>query len=311
MSRNHYSSPRVFRLNGTVGVCGTNNSNEVKTIQTMIGDAGYKTITGRTVLPTGICNSDTIEAIRWYQRLLNLSPTGLIHPVDHWIMEALATSGGIFWRPQHVGGSLKVRQGQFTFDNEGIDYITAVEPFRQPQRMPSFSRILHWPGTYASGVTLGRGYDMGNRSAGQILFHLRQAGIEEYKAQICARASGLKGRAAARFVQDYGRLTGEITHLQQIKLFEIVYPDYVNLAKNYYIKYTQRKVVISDAPAWSAINERIKDVYVDIIFQGVDDIKTLVACVAKNDNKQLIMLIRKTRSYMGYENNRHRIGYLQ
>ncbi|EIX1854933.1 peptidoglycan-binding protein, partial [Cronobacter sakazakii] len=55
----------------------------------------------------------------------------------------------------------------------------------------------------------------------------------------------------------------------------------------------------------------IKDVYVDIIFQGVDDIKTLVACVAKNDNKQLIMLIRKTRSYMGYENNRHRIGYLQ
>ncbi|ELQ6249347.1 peptidoglycan-binding protein, partial [Cronobacter sakazakii] len=93
--------------------------------------------------------------------------------------------------------------------------------------------------------------------------------------------------------------------------FEIVYPDYVNLAKNYYIKYTQRKVVISDAPAWSAINERIKDVYVDIIFQGVDDIKTLVACVAKNDNKQLIMLIRKTRSYMGYENNRHRIGYLQ
>ncbi|EKM5761500.1 peptidoglycan-binding protein [Cronobacter turicensis] len=311
MSQKHYSSPRVFRLNGTVGACGTNNPNEVKTIQTMIGDAGYKTITGRTVFPNGICNGDTIEAIRWYQRLLNLSPTGLVQPMDHWIMEALAASGGIFWRPQHVGGSLTVRQGQFTFDNEGIDYITAVEPFRQTQRMPSFSRILHWPGTYASGVTLGRGYDMGNRSAGDILFHLRQAGIEEYKAQICARASGLKGRTAARFVQDYGRFTGEITHLQQIKLFETVYPDYVNLAKNYYIKYTQGKFIISDAPAWSALNKRIKDVYVDIIFQGVTDIKILVACVARNDCEQLITLIRNTRSYMDYENNRHRIGYLQ
>ncbi|EOU9548050.1 hypothetical protein QLY92_05140 [Cronobacter dublinensis] len=51
--------------------------------------------------------------------------------------------------------------------------------------------------------------------------------------------------------------------------------------------------------------------YVDIIFQGVDDIKSLVACVAKNDSAQLITLIGKTPTYMNYENNRNRIGYLQ
>ncbi|EOW6720252.1 hypothetical protein ACOZ07_004395 [Cronobacter dublinensis] len=72
MSHKQYTSPRVFRLIGTVGACGTNNRSEVKTIQAMISDAGYKTITGRTVIPNGICNSDTIEGIRWYQRLLNL-----------------------------------------------------------------------------------------------------------------------------------------------------------------------------------------------------------------------------------------------
>ncbi|WP_105633850.1 hypothetical protein [Cronobacter dublinensis] len=311
MSHKQYTSPRVFRLIGTVGACGTNNRSEVKTIQAMISDVGYKTITGRTVIPNGICNSDTIEGIRWYQRLLNLSPTGLIHPVDHWVIEALDNSISMHWRPRHVSGSLRVSQGQFTFDNEGIDYITAVEPFRQPQRMPQFSRILHWPGTFASGVTLGRGYDMGNRSAGDILFCLRQAGIEEYKSQICARASGLKGRAAGSFVQYYGRLVGEITHFQQINLFELIYPKYVNLAKNYYLKYTDQKVIINNATEWSSLNIRIKNVYVDIIFQGVDDIKSLVACVAKNDSAQLITLIGKTPTYMNYENNRNRIGHLQ
>lgn len=148
-------------------------------------------------------------------------------------------------------------------------------------------------------------------NAGDILFCLRQAGVEEYKSQICAKASGLKGRAAGSFVQYYGHLVGEITHFQQINLFELIYPKYVNLAKHYYLKYINQKVIINNATEWSSLNIRIKNVYVDIILQGVDDIKSLVACVAKNDSAQLITLIGKTPTYMNYENNRNRIGYLQ
>lgn len=37
---------------------------------------------------------------------------------------------------------------------------------------------------------------MKKRSAGEILFTLRHAGIEEYKSQICAKASFLSGKKA-------------------------------------------------------------------------------------------------------------------
>lgn len=60
-----------------------------------------------------------------------------------------------------------MNEGQITFDDEGTDYITATEPLRQ-RRYPNFSRILQWPPTSTSGVTPGRGYDMGNRSTGEI-----------------------------------------------------------------------------------------------------------------------------------------------
>lgn len=99
-------------------------------------------------------------------------------------------------------------EGQITFDAEGADYMTAVVPFRQ-QRTPYFSRILHRPGDISSGVTLGRGYDMGNRSTGEVFATLRGAGLEEYKASLCARAAGLKGKRAGEFVKVYRCLPGD------------------------------------------------------------------------------------------------------
>lgn len=146
-----------------------------------------------------------------------MSPSGLVHPTDTWFMQALQEDTSPHFRPKHRGGCLSVRQGQLTFDAEGVDYITAVEPFRQ-RRYPNFSRILHWPSTAFSGVTLGRGYDMGSRSMGEIFTTLRQAGIEEYKAVICSKAAKIKGHEAERFVKVYGPLVGEITHQQQIRL---------------------------------------------------------------------------------------------
>ncbi|EOV0631364.1 hypothetical protein ACOIKT_000590 [Cronobacter turicensis] len=67
---------------------------------------------------------------------------------------------------------------------------------------------------------------MKKRSAGEILFTLRHAGIEEYKSQICAKASS--------FIELYGPLVGEITHQQQIRLFELSYKEKKDYAKNFY-----------------------------------------------------------------------------
>ena len=101
--------PRVFRLTSSVGSCGTNDPKEVKTLQQQLVDAGYSLATGRPLHPDGRCNPDTIEAIRWYQRLLNMTPSGLISPTDTWFMEAIEQATRPHWRPQNVAGPLRVR----------------------------------------------------------------------------------------------------------------------------------------------------------------------------------------------------------
>ncbi len=153
----------------------------------MIVHAGYLLATGRRLDINVNCDSQTIEAIRWYQRLLNLSPSGIVSPLDSWFLTALGKMS-MPLPTARTPGPLHVRQGQITFDAEGHDYITAIAPFRK-RRTPYFSRILQWPGGN-SGVTLGRGYEMGSRSRGEVFTTLRRAGIEEYQAVICLRRQG-------------------------------------------------------------------------------------------------------------------------
>ncbi|EOI5759202.1 peptidoglycan-binding protein [Cronobacter turicensis] len=287
MPKRHYPNPRVFRLTGSVGFCGTNNPDEVKTLQKLIADAGYSQTTGRYITVNGRCDLQTQEAIYWYQRLLNMKPSGLIHPIDYWFMHALHEATTPRWRPRHVAGPLIVRQGQTTFDSEGVDYITAVAPFRQPKHLLQFSRILHHP-TVESGVTLGRGFDMKKRSAGEILATLRHADIEEYKAVICSKAAYLTGREAEKFVQFYGPLVGEITHQQQIRLFEIAYQEQVIYAKGVYDRHV-RRLNIPNALPWSRIDTMIRDTFIDTIFQGNSTAEEMVSIIASGGGRDKII----------------------
>ncbi|WP_336981401.1 MULTISPECIES: peptidoglycan-binding protein [unclassified Cedecea] len=303
-----YHEPMLLhpsRLFSSVGTCGTNASEDVKNIQKMMLDAGYQQATGRHLRINGQCGQQTIEAIRWYQRLLNMHPSGLVHPVDSAFMVALENAAP-GWRPRHQHGPLRVMEGQITFDAEGADYVTAVAPFRQ-HRTPYFSRILHWPTDVSSGVTLGRGYDMGNRSTGEVFAALRGAGLEEYKARLCSRAAGLKGRLAGEFVKVYGPLVGEITHQQQIRLFEIAYREKLEYTRSVYSRVSRR---IPDAPAWQSFEQRIRDVLVDIFFQGVENAEVLFRAAIKGKSA-LIELIRASSIYMSYESNRKRLRYLK
>lgn len=181
---------RVFRLTGSVGVFGTNNPEDVKHLQEMIINAGYNQISNDHVRVNGKLDTSTKMAIIWYQRLLNMSPSGLVHPMETGLLLMFSKVNSPHWRPKHTAGILHVPEGQFTFNAEGKDFITAVEPFKQPRNMANFSRILYCPGG-GSGVTLGRGYDMKLRSAAGIISDMRTAGIEEYKAVICSKSAGL------------------------------------------------------------------------------------------------------------------------
>ncbi|EOL8970324.1 peptidoglycan-binding protein [Cronobacter dublinensis] len=306
MKRN-YHEPRVLRLKSSVGICGVNYVDDVKALQVMMMEAGYQAATGRTLKTDGRCNNETNEAIIWYQRLLTLSPSGLIQPMDQWFLEALKNARQPLWRPMVSSGPLQVREAQFTFDNEGADYITATDPFR-PHPYHWFSRILHWPNSAASGVTLGRGYDMGNRSSGEIFATLRQAGIEEYKAILASKAAFLKGRNAASFVKVYGPLFGKITHQQQIRLFEIAIQFYISEAKRIF---NGRKARMMSAITWEKMPVRLKDIYIDSLYQGCESAGEFARLILLDDLKSVRLYLKTDRAQMNsHGRNLKRLVYI-
>ncbi|WP_414713917.1 hypothetical protein [Scandinavium sp.] len=164
-------------------------------------------------------------------------------------------------------------------------------------------RVLHWPGNRQSGVTLGRGYDMGRRHSGDIVSTLKQAGIEEYKAIICSKAAFLKGNDAEQFVKVYGPLVGEITHQQQKRLFEISYRE-----KS---QYAQRLYATNQlSPPWMILDRKVQDVVVDIIYQGFHHIDALFRAAA-GGKRELAAFIMSDSGLMSFEANRKRIRYLR
>ena len=304
-----YHDPMVLhpdRLFTAVGTCGTNQPGEVKKLQRMVMNAGYRLATGRRLAIDGHCGQQTIEAIRWYQRLLNLSPSGLVTPLSVYFMDSLTAMSPHNQR-RETGGLLRVSAGQFTFDNEGRDYVTAAVPFRA-MPVPWFSRVLHWP-QGLSGVTLGRGFDMKLRSAGEIYSILRQAGLEDHKAVICSHAAGLSGRAAEQFVKVFGPMVGEITHQQQVRLFEIVWYTKMNYARGIYLKYSSD---IKSRLSWELIDIKIRDIFIDTLYQGNRNAGIMVKLIAQgNDRGKFIEHLKDSAYYQMDVRNRARMEYLK
>ena len=90
----------------------------------------------------------------------------------------------------HQTGYLKVRKGQLTFNAEGNN--------KKGSRY--YSRKPHVPGK-SSGITLGRGYDMGLKSVVQIATDLLQAGLSSGLAKLFSKGAGLKGQSATEFLE--------------------------------------------------------------------------------------------------------------
>lgn len=307
MSRQQYHEPGIMRVGATVGECGSNNPDEVKWIQKILKESGYKEITGRQIEVTGKCERDTIEGIRWYQRMLSMKPTGIIHPGDIWFQEAMNNVVLQPWRTRVGAVQLIVPEGQVTFDAEGKDYILPdYAPKKAPKRQNYFSRILHWPGDM-SGVTLGRGYDMKLRTAGEIFATLKSIGIEEYRAVIASKAAYLNGRQAKAFVESTWQLFGEISYVQQIELFKRSYIEKKNYAKPFYVR---KAATIPGAPSWEQLDQRIKDVVVDIFYQGIRRPASMIEAAIKG-KAVLIDFIKGEPNLMQHEANRRRIRYLQ
>ncbi|BBE78266.1 MULTISPECIES: hypothetical protein [Phytobacter] len=100
---------------------------------------------------------------------------------------------------------------------------------------------------------------------------------------------------------------GELSYVQQIELFKRSYLEKKNYAKPFYEKTAAKK---TNAPSWDQLDQKIKDVVVDIFYQGIRHPASLIEAAIAG-RTALINFIREDSSLMRYEPTRHRIRYLQ
>ena len=155
---------------------------------------------------------------------------------------------------------LIVPHGQLTFDVEGNDIEDSSHAGHR-----YFSRKVHWPGG-ASGVTIGRGYDLGQRP--DPLPDLLSAGITEPLLSWLVGAKGLKGQAAKNYFDDASAEIKNtfISRKQQYDLFMLVY----EFMKREVLRILQKDDVLRayGEVYWEVLHHKIKDVTIDLICRG-------------------------------------------
>jgi hypothetical protein len=119
--------------------------------------------------------------------------------------------------PEKKKDALVLKPYEMTVLGEGADGAT---------------KFIEWPNTAASGVTLGKGYDIGSRSAKQVIDELTAAGMSKAQAEKIAKGVGLKGQAAGNWVAANKKSVGEIALDVQYRLLDLVMPKFTAEAKS-------------------------------------------------------------------------------
>jgi len=168
---------------------------------------------------------------------------------------------------------MAIIRGKLTYDAEGM------EGGRY------HSRVLHVPGD-TSGLTIGRGYDMKEKTAEKIRTDLLAAGLVEQLACTIAEAAGLCGDDARCFISDHDLENFEISMDEQERLFAATYDEMAADVRRICNK--KDCVSIYGAVDWDELDDGIRDVLVDLRFRGdyaPASRKKLQKFVSANDRK--------------------------
>ena len=188
---------------------------------------------------------------------------------------------------------VSIQRGALTAAGEGSDAQT---------------KFIHWPHTAASGVTLGKGYDIGSRSASQVVADLVAAGMSETQATAISAGAGLKGDAAGAFVTNNRDAIGEIAKSVQISLLGTMLTAYTERARTTATSTTPDAsnrnaagreaaggleagtVVMSDIQ-WNNLHPAMVEFLTDLIYQGGyygwDRVKQINTRLKANDGDHL------------------------
>lgn len=291
----------IMGISQTVGLGGRNLHSDVKVVQRLLQSKGFSQIR-----EDGICGPRTIHAIKSIQSKFMRYPDGLInvngrtwHNLNSDNAVPYTTSLTTLPETNHpISGPLRVKFGQVTFDAEGND-------------IPSsrfFSRVIHWPPTSLSGVTIGRGYDLGGRNESSVYNDLIRAGVPAVQAEMISKGAGKKGEAARIFVENNKTAIGEISHLMQINLFEFIYPSYIQRARTNYDSWTSN---YPNRTQWQDLKPVIRDIMVDFVYQGFTKGEAPMKAGMNNDVDELIRYIENSPVMQSYEQGRGRVRYLK
>ena len=174
---------------------------------------------------------------------------------------------------------MTITKGLLTFDAEGMEGGVF------------HSRKLHVPSD-SSGLTIGRGYDMKEKSSQKIETDLNLAGVANRRAIILGRASKLSGNQARQFIVDQSLEEFEISIETQEKLFNISYNEMSADVQRICNKPDCIKAY--GEVNWNNLNAAIKEVIVDLRYRGdytPASRKLIQKMVAKNDIEQFILTL--------------------
>ncbi|EHH2450477.1 hypothetical protein CRN32_15390 [Vibrio vulnificus] len=239
-----------FEILGIVGTNKKNNVYDVKIIQALLNVYARKNV--RKVLDiTGKCDDELISKLVEYQNkhFNGAMPKYYVEPNGK-IIKSLNDLVRSVFKPLSINPPL---QGVLTWSaegNEGGSY---------------HSRKLHVPSD-SSGVTVGRGYDLRMKKLALVRKDLASAGIRPDVISKLVGAIGLQGKRAKQFIIDSDLIDYQISVDAQLKLFNISYAFESSEVKRICNKADVVKKY--GATDWANLNEKIKEVTVDLKFRG-------------------------------------------
>lgn len=182
--------------------------------------------------------------------------------------------------------------GEVTWESEGAE------------GGPYHSRCFHVPSN-ASGLTIGRGYDMKEKTQKKISEDIVAAGLTQTQADTIKKSAGLNGVTARFFVVENDLLDFQLTPGQQLALFKISYDDLVKDVKR--ICADAANVTEYGAVDWDKLDSKIKDITVDLRFRG-DYTKTsrknIQKSIADNDLKEFKKQLEDSTKWPGVPQDR-------
>jgi hypothetical protein len=242
----------MWRIGSSVGDKGSNNSDDVKLVQALLNVYFRNSNQNKTIKISGAPDKETIQAINQFQKdVVKLDkPDGRVDPGGKTFNSLL----NVLKKPLKDNKSLvEPKEGIVTFKSEGTEGGRYL------------SRILHVPSRY-SGLTIGRGYDMGQKSAAKISKDLSNAGIDSTSINVIKKATGLKGGNAEQFVIDNDLLDYQISPTAQKTLFETTYKEKAKETKRVCSSKAVEKLY-GDCD-WDKLDTKIKQILVDLKYRG-------------------------------------------